>query len=169
MSKRVRRCQGVFPLVVELESRRLFTAAFPSDNEQYIVELINRARANPGAEATRLGLVLDPTLNTPKQPLALNPYLVSSARGQSQYLADSFYYSTTGQGGSTPQQRMAAAGYTNISGIDASRVSGGQSSGPHPRTKFGRSGGGGTLESRDAALQALITRIQIERKTATLP
>ena len=64
---------------------------------------------------------------------------------------------------------MAAAGYTNISGIDASRVSGGQSSGPHPRTKFGRSGGGGTLESRDAALQASITRIQIERKTATLP
>jgi len=64
---------------------------------------------------------------------------------------------------------MVAAGYTNISGIDASRVGGGQSSGPHPRTKFGRSGGGGTLESRDAALQASITRIQIERKTATLP
>src|SRR5207247_2417497 len=62
------------------------------------------------------GMVLDPTLNTPKQPLALNAYLVSSARGQSQYLADSFYYSTTGKAGSTPEQRMAEAGYTLAAG-----------------------------------------------------
>lgn len=61
--------------------------------------------------------------------------------------------------------RMAEAGYTNISGVEASTVGAAGASGPHPRTKFG----GGSVGSRDAALQALITRIQLQRKGNTLP
>jgi hypothetical protein len=63
---------------------------------------------------------------------------------------------------------MAGAGYTNISGVEASTV-GAATSGPHPRTKFGGSTGEGTVGGRDAALQALITRIQLQRKANTLP
>jgi hypothetical protein len=64
---------------------------------------------------------------------------------------------------------MVGAGYTNISGVDASAVGAGGTSGPHPRTKFGGSAGGGSVEGRDAALQALVTRIQLQRKANTLP
>ncbi len=64
---------------------------------------------------------------------------------------------------------IAEAGYTNISGVDASTVGGTQTSGPHPRTKFGGATGGESVEGRDAALQALITRIQLQRRANTLP
>ncbi len=64
---------------------------------------------------------------------------------------------------------MAEAGYTNISGVDASTVGGTKTSGPHPRTKFGGATGGGSVEGRDAALKALITRIQLQRRANTLP
>ena len=64
---------------------------------------------------------------------------------------------------------MTEAGYTNISGVKASTVGAAKTSGPHPRTKFAGSTGGGSVGSRDAALQALITRIQLQRKANTLP
>ena len=64
---------------------------------------------------------------------------------------------------------MAEAGYTNISGVKASTVGVAETSGPHPRTKFGGSTGGGSVGGRDAALQALITRVQLQRKVNTLP
>jgi hypothetical protein len=61
----------------------------PTAYEQYILELINRARANPGAEAARLGIDLNQglaagTISTAaKQPLAFNPLLIDAARGHS--------------------------------------------------------------------------------------
>jgi len=61
------------------------------------------------------------------------------------------------------------AGYTNISGVVGSTIGAGETSGPHPRTKFGEPAGRGSVESRDMALQALITRIQLQRKANTLP
>jgi hypothetical protein len=64
---------------------------------------------------------------------------------------------------------MVEAGYTNISGVDVSTVGAEGISGPHPRTKFGGSAGAGSVENRDAALQALVTRIQLQRKANTLP
>jgi len=39
--------------VEKLETRRLLSVVYPTAYEQYAVELINRARANPTAEATR--------------------------------------------------------------------------------------------------------------------
>src|SRR5437016_2552832 len=69
------------PACVEpLERRDLLSAVFPTNLEQYLVELVNRARADPPAEAARYGIALNEgvpaadTISTaPKQPLAINP------------------------------------------------------------------------------------------------
>ena len=62
----------------------------PSAYEQYMLELINRARSNPNAEAglyslTDLNQGLSPGTITsdPKQPLAFNLFLIDSARSLS--------------------------------------------------------------------------------------
>src|SRR5438105_2361486 len=74
-----------------LESRRLMAADFPTPAEQYLVELINRARMDPSAEAARLGIALNEglaagTISTAaKQPLAINPNLTDAAGKHSQW------------------------------------------------------------------------------------
>lgn len=51
-------------------------------HEQYMIELINRARADPLAEAQKYGIGLNDFLapgtitSAPKQPLAVSPYLL---------------------------------------------------------------------------------------------
>ena len=42
-----------------IERRVLLAAVVPTDYEQYMIELINRARANPGAEAARISVDLN--------------------------------------------------------------------------------------------------------------
>src|SRR5205085_86105 len=101
-----------------LEPRRLFAAVVPTNLEQYMVELINRARANPTAEAARYAIALNEglpagTISTAaKQPLAINPNLTDGARKHSQWMIDTDVFSHTGSGGSQPDDRMSAAGYT---------------------------------------------------------
>jgi hypothetical protein len=51
-----------------LEPRQLLAATFPTAYEQYLVELINRGRANPTAEATRYGTDLNEGLNPGRSP-----------------------------------------------------------------------------------------------------
>ncbi len=93
-------------------------AVFPSNYEQYLVELINRGRANPAAEATRYGIDLNEglapgTISTAaKQPLAINPYLVDGARKHSQWMIDNDAFQHEGPGNNSPGDRMTAAGYT---------------------------------------------------------
>jgi hypothetical protein len=93
------------------------SAAGPNNYEQYLLELINRARANPAAEAARYGIDLNEGLtprtisSDPKQPLALNPDLVDGARAHSQWMIDNDVFSHTGANGSSPGDRMIAAGY----------------------------------------------------------
>jgi Ca2+-binding RTX toxin-like protein len=100
-----------------LEPRRLLAAAYPSALEQYFVELINRARANPAGEAARTGYDLNEGLpagtisSSPKQPLAINPYLTDAARRHSQWMIDADVFSHDGPGAIGPEQRMAEAGY----------------------------------------------------------
>lgn len=90
----------------------------PTAQEVLVVELVNRARANPGAEAARLGIGLNDGItgtqitDTPKQPLAHNLLLIQSARLHSQWMLDEDIFSHTGQNNSTPHERMQAAGYT---------------------------------------------------------
>src|SRR4051812_30072926 len=74
----MKRCRGKVSLEA-MERRVLFAAVSPTDYEQYMVELINRARANPEAEAAKWGINLDEGLrngetisHTAVQPLAIN-------------------------------------------------------------------------------------------------
>lgn len=89
----------------------------PSNFEQLMLELINRSRADPGAEASRLGIDLNEGLDagsiedTPKQPLALHPDLIRSARAHSEWMLENDEFSHTGIDGSDSGNRMSAAGY----------------------------------------------------------
>ncbi len=101
-----------------LESRTLLSTATPTNEEQFMLELINRARFAPLAEANRYRMGLNDglaphTITTDKrQPLAFNPTLISSARQHSQWMISAKVFSHTGAGGSSPAGRMAAAGYS---------------------------------------------------------
>lgn len=114
--------------VETLEHRQLLAAAAPTAWEQYAVELINRARANPTAEAARYagwtddnGNTFNGQLNeglpagtisaTPKQPLAINPYLTDSGRKHAQWMVANDTFSHTGANGSRAVDRDIAAGY----------------------------------------------------------
>ncbi len=82
-----------------------------------MLELVNRARANPSAEAARVGIDLNENLEPgtitpdPKPPLALNPELIASARAHSDWMLATDIFSHTGINSSTPGDRMEAAGY----------------------------------------------------------
>lgn len=91
--------------------------AQPSANEQYMLELVNRARANPNAEAAQYGIGLNQGLpsgtisGSSKQPLAFNLDLIDSSRDHSQWMLNTDTFSHTGAGGSSAGERMRAAGY----------------------------------------------------------
>ena len=86
--------------------------------EQLMLELVNRARMNPLAEAARLGIGLNSNLPVgtitaiPKQPLAGNEFLLAAAEGHSQHMLDTSQFNHAGIGDGTPTSRMQAAGYT---------------------------------------------------------
>ena len=100
-----------------MEVRCLLAAASPTAFDQYLLELVNRARANPAVEAARLGIDLNEGLAAgaisaaAKQPLAMNPYIIDAAQLHSQWMLDNDVFSHTGSGGSTPGDRMGSAGY----------------------------------------------------------
>ena len=77
-----------------LEERALLSAVSPTAVEQYMIELINRARADPAAEATRYGIDLNEGLTAgtltadAKQPVAISPFLTDAARLHAQWMAD---------------------------------------------------------------------------------
>lgn len=99
------------PLDVELAKQ-------PTAQEVLILELINRARANPTAEAARYniglndGITDDPISTDPKPPLAHNLFLIDAARQHSQWMLDNGVFDHTGVNGSSPWDRMRDAGYT---------------------------------------------------------
>ena len=104
--------------MVRLEPRLVFAAVAASAYEQYMLELINRARANPAAEAARLGVQLNEGVTgtqistAAKQPLVMNAFLTGSARDHVTWLRVHDLFQHEGINGSTPQQRMAASGYS---------------------------------------------------------
>lgn len=85
--------------------------------EQYLLELINRARLDPAGEAARLGIDLNSGLSagtisaSAKQVLAPNALLDQAATGHSLWMLETDTFSHTGAGGSTPGTRATAAGY----------------------------------------------------------
>ncbi|GGE18787.1 Hemolysin-type calcium-binding repeat-containing protein [Gemmobacter megaterium] len=90
--------------------------------EQLFLELVNRARLDPQAEATRQGVDLNAglaagTINTSaKQALAPNALLNNAATGHSQWMLEANRFSHTGEGGSSSQDRIKDAGY-NLTGL----------------------------------------------------
>jgi uncharacterized protein YkwD len=91
--------------------------AEPSAYEQYLLALVNAARANPTATASSLGIGLNDglpagTISTaPKAPLAFNLSLISAAQKHSTWMLANSTFSHTGVNGSSPGNRMTAAGY----------------------------------------------------------
>ncbi len=103
----------------------------PSSQEQYLLELINAARANPAAEGQMLANVTDPEIlryyqyynvstsqlvsdfngYAAKPPLAFNSELNASSREQSLYMASAGVQSHNSADGTTFDQRITAQGY----------------------------------------------------------
>ncbi|UOA29056.1 DUF4214 domain-containing protein [Pseudosulfitobacter sp. DSM 107133] len=86
--------------------------------EQLLIEMINRARLDPEAEAARFGIDLNDGLDpgtldgTPRQVLAPNDLLNAAAEAHSDWMLATDTFSHTGVDGSSPGERIAAAGYT---------------------------------------------------------
>jgi hypothetical protein len=93
----------------------------PTNDEQYVLEIINRARANPTAEGTRLGIDItqnypttDPALSPvgARPPLALNARLREAARKHCEAMyTNAFFAHTNPITGSTFDSRITAEGY----------------------------------------------------------
>ena len=104
----------------------------PTAEEQYMLELVNRARANPAAEGLRLRSTTDPAVLAAyrffqvdvaamaaqfatypaRPPLAFNANLIAAARAHSQDMARNNFQGHTGSNGSSMVNRVEAAGYT---------------------------------------------------------
>jgi hypothetical protein len=88
----------------------------PSAAEQVVLERLNRARRDPGAEAARLGIALDegtspPLADGPRPPLTLHAGLLQAARAHSQDMLARDFFEHTNPDGEDPFDRMQAAGY----------------------------------------------------------
>lgn len=107
----------------ELEQRIVLSGFSWTSEEVYLAELVNRARANPAAEALRLGLDLTAGLTAaelarygPSEPLALNPFLTTAARAHAADMAQRAFFDHTNPDGETAEDRATAAGYTGVVG-----------------------------------------------------
>jgi uncharacterized protein YkwD len=109
----------------------LYSIGSPTDEEQYYLELINRARANPTAEGLRLATTTHPDILSAidqydvdlelmktefaelpvRPPLAMNAQLTNAARDHSQYQFNTATQTHTGSGRTNPGARMTTAGY----------------------------------------------------------
>lgn len=93
-------------------------ASEPTAQEQLLLELINRERLDPAAEAARLAIDLNDGLaagtisTSTKAPLAFNTALIDAARGHSAWMLETDSFSHTGISGTQPKDRMEEAGYS---------------------------------------------------------
>lgn len=92
-------------------------AVTPTSYEQYLLEMVNWARANPTAQANQLDIDLNEDLQagtispSPKAPLAFNGILIDAARQHSDWMLANDTFSHTGAGGSSAGDRIENAGY----------------------------------------------------------
>ena len=116
----------------------VYSIGNPTDEEQYMLELINRARANPAVEGVRLDTTTDPDVSQgwaywlgqnaaetraqvmadfstyPAQPpFAFNSSLIAASRIHDSDMLIHNYQDHPGKDGSTPQSRAQKAGYGN--------------------------------------------------------
>ena len=117
----MRRLSAILALVLLsqfLQAGTLYDSGDPSPAEQAVLELINRARANPLAEGTRLGIDIKEGLSAQeasnvgvRPPLAMNKILLGAARAHSQDMWTRAFFAHTNPDGKSPDQRVTAAGY----------------------------------------------------------
>ncbi|HZW11148.1 MAG TPA: CAP domain-containing protein [Phycisphaerales bacterium] len=105
-------------LFESLEPRLVLADFSWSSEEVYLVELVNRARADPSAEALRTGVDLTAELSAeelerlvPSEPLALHPALTVASRAHSRDMSDRNFFDHENPDGDRAQQRADAAGY----------------------------------------------------------
>jgi serralysin len=85
--------------------------------EQYLLELINRGRLDPAAEAARYGVALNAGLSsgtidaTAKQVLASSSQLETAATAHSSWMLNNDVFSHTGASGTSPGARATSQGY----------------------------------------------------------
>lgn len=109
----------------------------PTADEQYTLEMINRARANPAAEGGRLATTTDPAITgnytyyqidtaalrrdfatyTARPPLAFNAKLLASARRHTNDMAANNFQSHKGSDNSLFDKRIKDAGYNGFTWI----------------------------------------------------
>jgi len=116
----------------EAPAAQLYSIGDPTNEEQYYLELINRARANPTAEGVRLATTTDSNvlsayssfgvnlvlmqsqfaLLPPAPPLSMNATLITAARAHSQNMLQNNYQGHSGPDGSltTRLQNYIAGG-----------------------------------------------------------
>jgi hypothetical protein len=86
-----------------------------TSGEQYLLELVNRARLDPAAEAARLGISLTAggaqLAGGPRQAVAPNVLLERAADGHAQWMLATDTFSHAGQGESSKNDRAAVEGY----------------------------------------------------------
>ena len=88
-----------------------------SPQEQYMLELINAARANPAEQAKRLGLDLNRGLSpgaisaSPKPPLVMHRVLLEASRLHSSDMLARKYFDHTSPNGVGPSARAQAQGF----------------------------------------------------------
>ena len=106
--------------------------------EQLVLELINRARLDPLAEALRFGIALNEGVpagstisSAAKQPLAMNDQLLAAAHGHSEAMVNDptpppnsrdFFEHNNPHTGSTSQSRIEDSGYVWSNGRREHRV-----------------------------------------------
>ena len=118
-----------------LEDRQMLSSGGPSSQAQYMLQLINMARTNPKAAAQWVSDNVTPEVSNtlkhynvdvnavqqtianskPLPPVAWNGKLAAAAQSHSQDMVDNNYQSHTGSDGSSADDRIASAGYTNAS------------------------------------------------------
>lgn len=106
-----------------LEARALLSTFSWDANEVYMLELVNRARANPQAEGQRYGIDLTEELTAgelarlvPSEPLALNSKLTVAARLGSEDMAKRGFFDHVNPDGDDPTDRAKAQGYVESAG-----------------------------------------------------
>ncbi len=124
----------ILPLPTPFRPRAatLYSHGNPTAEEQLLLEMVNRARANPPAEGARLASTTDPDVLSAysffnvnlaqlqsqfnsypvRPPIAFNASLITAARLHSQDMAANNFQGHNGSNGSTLVQRIESAGYT---------------------------------------------------------
>jgi|GEM_PF-3682689 len=104
------------PLARAVAAQTNYDSGDPTAEEQYILEVVNRARMNPAGEGARLHININEGLTkgtsaVVRPPLAMNKTLLTVARAHSDDMFNRNYFAHTTPEGQDPFDRMDAAGY----------------------------------------------------------